>query len=429
MHAVDKIKLNLSKWQTIVWNDPTRFIVVNCGRRSGKTTLVAWKILDFATKNDKTTSWYVAPTYRQAKQILWEMLLEIVPKAIIERKNETELHITLINGSKILVKGADMPDSLRGVRIDFCVFDECAFMDKWDMIWKIIRPTLIDSAGKAMFISTPNGFNHFKQLAEDADQNGKHIFGKGQHSYHHFTSYDNPYLSKDELELTRSQMDDDAFYQEIMGEFRKMSGLIYKEFNRETHMVELPHFDSNWTFTRALDFGFAHKTALIYFAISPDFTAIYGYDGLYVAQFTERQIAEVVKVKDAGKIITNPVADSSQPMSIAELMTYGVFFNPVEKAKDSVKHGITKVAELLKIRRDTGKPTLMFSKHLTWIADEFEKYRWIEAKGGSVSGTFREIPYKVGDDAMDAIRYMAMMLQNTNDDTWVPEEPHLQGWY
>jgi len=424
---MDKISLKLSKWQTTVWNDPKRFIVVNCGRRAGKTFLVAWRMLDFATKHDKSITWYVAPTYKQAKNILWEMLLEIIPTAVIEKKNETELTVTLLNGSRIMVKGADLPDSLRGVRIDFVVFDECAFIDKWDLVWKIIRPTLIDSKGKAMFISTPNGFNHFKRLSEDMDEHGKSIFGSDLHAYHHFTSYDNPYIDAKELEVTKNQMDDDAYEQEIMGEFRKMSGLIYKEFNREVHMVTLPIFDTNWTYTRVLDFGFAHKSALIYFAISPDFTEIYAYDGLYISGFSERQLADVIKVKDAGKTITNPVADSAQPMSIAELQTYGVHFSPVEKGKDSVKHGITKVAELLRIRKDTGKPTLMINKYLGWIADEFEKYRWIQNKNDR--STVREIPYKIQDDAMDTIRYMALSLQNTNEDIDIPEEKQLEGWY
>lgn len=412
---MDKVNINLSKWQTKVWGDNHRFIVVNCGRRAGKTTLVAWKILDFATKHDKTISWYVAPTYRQAKNILWEMLLEIIPTSIIKKKNETELRVTLINDAQIHVKGADVPDSLRGVRIDFCVFDECAFIDRWETVWKIMRPTLIDSIARCMFISTPNGFNHFKDLSEIDDPS---------YSYHHYTSYDNPFLNAAELDETRNQMDSDAFEQEIMGEFRKMTGLIYKTFDRGRHMVDIPHFDTNWTFTRTLDFGFAHKSALIYFAISPDYTQIYAYDGLYISGFTERQIAEVVKVKDAGRVITNPLADSAQPMSIAELATYNVHFTPVEKGKDSVKNGIVKVAELLKVRNDTGKPTLMFNKALGWIADEFEKYRWIENKNDR--STVREIPYAVENDAMDAIRYFAMGLQATNDDIDIPEEKHLQ---
>jgi hypothetical protein len=212
----------------------------------------------------------------------------------------------------------------------------------------------------------------------------------------------------------KQEMDLDAFAQEILGEFRKLRGLIYKEFNREVHMVDVPNLDSNWTYTRALDFGFAHKSALVYFAISPDQKEIYVYDGVYVSGFNEKQLADVVKTKDKGLHITYPVADSSQPMSISELSTHGVVFQPVEKGKDSVKNGIVKVASLLKIRNDTGKPTLMFSKRLNWIADEFERYRWIENKGDH--SMLREIPYKVQDDAMDAIRYFAM--------SWREKEKH-----
>jgi len=402
----EKVHVNLSDWQKIVWKDPKRYIVVNCGRRAGKTWLIDYRLFYLATQMPKSTLWYVAPTYKQAKNILWEMLLESIPGSAIAKKNETELKITLINGAQIHVKGADNPDSLRGVHIDFCVFDECAFIDKWDLVWKIMRPTLADSKAKVWFVSTPNGFNHFKDLAYNDAGEGRKIFKDDDHSYHHFTTYENPHIDREEIETMKREMTEDAFAQEIMGEFRKMEGLIYKEFNREIHMVEVPEFDSNWTFTRALDFGFAHKTALAYFAISPDQRSIYLYDGLYVNGFTEHQIAEVVKVKDKGKRITYPVADSAQPMAIAELSGNGVVFNPVEKGKDSVKNGIVKVAEMLKVRNDTGKPTLMVSKYLGYVADEFEKYRWIQNKNDT--STVREIPYKVGDDMMDAIRYFAM---------------------
>ena len=111
--------------------------------------------------------------------------------------------------------------------------------------------------------------------------------------------------------------------------------------------------------------------------------------------------------------INNPVADSAQPMSIEQLNQLGVTFNPVEKGPDSVKNGIVKVAELLKVRADTGKPTLMFNKSLTWIADEFEQYRWIENK--SSDNAIKESPFKVNDDAMDAIRYFAMSYKKPSD--------------
>lgn len=403
MVSTERVHINLSEWQKKVWNDPHRFIVVNCGRRAGKTYLIAYRLFYLATQKEKTILWYVAPTYKQAKNILWEMLVGMIPKGVVAKKNETELKLTLINGSQIHVKGAEEPDSLRGVRIDFCVFDECAFIDKWDLTWNILRPTLIDSKASCWFVSTPNGFNHFKDLSEVMDPT---------YSYHHYTSYENPFLDKEELDTTKreyiKQGQEDAFYQEMMGEFRKMQGLIYKTFNRETHMVEVPVnlLDTNWTYTRSIDFGFGHRTALCYFAISPDQKEIYLYDGLYVTGFTEKQISDVVKMKDKGKYMLYPVADSAQPMSIAELSGQGVTFNPIEKGQDSVKNGIVRVADLLAIRNDNGKPTLMINKYLTWVADEFEKYRWIENKNDK--SQIREIPYKVGDDAMDAIRYFAM---------------------
>jgi hypothetical protein len=202
------------------------------------------------------------------------------------------------------------------------------------------------------------------------------------------------------------ETDPDSFAQEFMGEFRKMSGLIYKDFTRETHMVEIPQLDISYTFYRSMDFGFGHKTALIYFAVNSTGDAMYAYDGLYKEGLIESQIAEVVKAKDSGRFITGAWADSAQPMNIEQLKQLDAYFEPVEKGADSVKNGIVMVADLLRIRKDTGRPTLMFNKNLTWIADEFERYRWTENKG--MDNAIKEVPMKVNDDAMDAIRYFAM---------------------
>jgi PBSX family phage terminase large subunit len=400
------MEIKLSEWQTIVWDDPARYKVINIGRRGGKTTIGAVKLTQFAIEHSKSISWYIAPTYRQAKQILWEMLKEIIPKQAIEKKNETELCFELKNGSKIYLKGADNPDSLRGVRIDFCIFDEVAFFERWEEVWKVIRPTLADSSADVWFISTPNGFNHFKELAEMNEEGW---------SYHHYTTYDNPFMPVTEIDAMKREMDEDSFAQEVLGEFRKMSGLIYKTFNRQVHMVDVPDI-RGYNIYRALDFGFAHKTALGYFAVNSIGTEMYVFDGLYEVGMTTSEIADAVKLKDSGKHILNAVADSAQPMQIEELSRYGVHFTPIEKGADSVKSGIAKVAELLKLRADTGKPTLMFSKHLTWIADEFEKYRWMEQKTGLNTG-IKEVPLKRDDDAMDMIRYFAMNYKKDNKDS------------
>jgi len=396
-------EIRLSKWQSKVSLDEHRYKVINCGRRAGKSFLVSFEMMNFAVEHPDTDIWYISPTYKQSKSIMWQMLKEIVPYKAIKKCNENELIIELVNNSRLLLKGGDNPDSLRGVKIDFCVFDETAFFSRWSEVWKVIRPTLVDSKAKVWFISTPNGFNHFKELYETRSDDWASF---------HFTSYDNPFLDMKELDLMKREMDEDSFAQEVLGEFRKMSGLIYKEFNRDIHMVDIPSFKftQDWTFTRALDFGFAHKSALGYFAISPTKDEIYLYDGIYQSGLFESQIAEIVREKDKGKEIIKPVADSAQPMNIAQLFHLGVRFDGVDKETDSVKNGIVRVAELLKVRADTGKPTLMFNKDLAWIADEFETYRWIENK--SSDGVVREVPSKVNDDAMDMIRYFAITHTN-----------------
>lgn len=404
------MQINLSPWQTDVWDDAHRYKVINVGRRAGKSTLSVLKIINFAFKNKNTISWMIAPTYKQAKAIAFSLFKEYLPKEAVVKTNETELVFTLKNSSTIHLKGADTADSLRGVRVDFCVFDETAFIDHWEEVWKVVRPTLADSKAECWFISTPNGFNHFKDLAERGSQDFK---------YFHFTTYDNPYIPKEEIEAMRSEMSDDSFAQEIMGEFRKMSGLIYKEFNRDVHMVTIPDL-TGYTVFRSLDFGFGHNAALGYFAVSPDQTSIYCYDGLYKNQLVTDQLAENIKLKDGTKYITGAWADSAQPQIIADLETKGVHFDPVEKGADSVIKGIVNVAGLLKIRKDTGKPTLMFSKEIPWIADEFEKYRWVTSK--NENSAQKEMPLKREDDAVDMIRYFAMSYKKEEEVVDLPEE-------
>lgn len=398
------MQAKLSNWQSTVWLDKNRYRVINCGRRAGKTYLTVSKMIDFCSKNPGCICWYVAPTYKQAEEIAWQMILEFSPEWAVDKTNSTKLKILFKNGSSINLKGAEDPDKLRGVRIDLCIFDECAFMDRWDEVWKVVRPTLADSKADCWFISTPNGFNHFYDLSQKQELN--------EWSYHHFTSYDNPHIDNDEIDAARSEMDEDSFAQEWLGEFRKMSGLIYKSFDRDIHMVDVPDI-SQFTIMRSIDFGYGHKTALIYFAINTTGTEIYAFDGIYQTGLTIPDIAEAIKIKDTGLRISNAVADSAQPGYIEQLKREGINFSPVEKGPDSVRMGIAKVASLLQIRKDTGKPTLMFSKTLPWIAEEMQQYRWMENK---TQGYVKEVPLKRNDDSCDAVRYFAMHWKKSNED-------------
>ena len=108
--------------------------------------------------------YYVAPTFRQAKTIIWDDLIKRLTEVKwIKKINTTELTVTLKNGTKIYLRSADNYESLRGISIDYLVMDECSDIDV--KCWaEVLRPALADRQGHAMFISTPKGFNWFYDL-------------------------------------------------------------------------------------------------------------------------------------------------------------------------------------------------------------------------------------------------------------------------
>ena len=154
----------LHKAQMEVFNDPTRFRVVAAGRRLGKSVLLKTELLR-AASSSKQLVWYVAPTYKQAKQIMWVDLNETIPREYIKKTNETSLEITLVNGSRICLRGADKGDSLRGVGINFLAMDE--MQDIRPDVWKVVlRPTLSSTRGRAIFVGSPKSRNILFELYE-----------------------------------------------------------------------------------------------------------------------------------------------------------------------------------------------------------------------------------------------------------------------
>jgi len=163
---------------------------------------------------------YVAPTFDQGKRIIWDLLKEL-GKEVIESTLENQAVIKLINGRKIEIKGADRPDTLRGVGLSYVVMDEYAFMkpEVWE---QIIRPTLADVKGAALFIGTPDGKNHFFDLYTQAEKaEDWAIFS--------YNSMDNPTLDKDEIEQARKTMSESNFRQEFEASFSASGGAVFKE--------------------------------------------------------------------------------------------------------------------------------------------------------------------------------------------------------
>jgi hypothetical protein len=216
----------LTKPQTNIFRDPSRFRVVVAGRRFGKTFLSTAEILNSALSGIDRHVWYIAPTYKAAKEIAWEMLIKAIPPEYIQKTNESALTLKLRNGSVISLKGAEKPDNLRGRALDFCVLDEFADMRK-EAWYEVIRPSLSDRQGGALFIGTPKGRNHFYDLW------GMGIDKADGWSAFQYTTLEGGNVPESEIVSARLDLDERTFTQEYQAKFVNYSGIIYYNFSRE----------------------------------------------------------------------------------------------------------------------------------------------------------------------------------------------------
>jgi len=216
------LNIELLPWQQDVWNDNTRFKIVAAGRRTGKSRLAAWLLIVNALEAGKGHVFYVAPTQGQARDIMWQTLLELGNPVIVS-SHINNLQIKLINGATISLKGADRPETMRGVSLKFLVMDEYADM-KPEVFEQILRPALADQKGNALFIGTPMGRNHFYELYQYAE-----LEDDPTYKAWHFTSYDNPLLDKEEINVAKKSMSSYAFRQEFMASFEARGSEMFKE--------------------------------------------------------------------------------------------------------------------------------------------------------------------------------------------------------
>ena len=230
-----------------------RFAVGVCGRRWGKSLGAAREIERVAIQ-PKTRSWIVAPTYDLTDKVFREVWQSMCVRSgmPIKRKSERERYIEFdwLGGRSIVEgKSADSPDSLLGEGLDFIVVDEAAKIKR--KIWEqYLRPTLSDREGNALFISTPEGFNWFNDL-----------YNRGQSSeFPHWWSlqsptWDNPFISKDDIAEAKSTLSKPYFDQEFGAEFTSFAGKVYP-FDRETHASRILQYEPGWNLSVSMDFGY-----------------------------------------------------------------------------------------------------------------------------------------------------------------------------
>jgi len=203
--------------------DDTRHRAVPAGRRFGKTKMARGDLLEYAFENPGGYSWFVAPTDADARELGFEPLLNEIPDALLARepKRSSPVEIYLTNGHRIQFRGATSQGRGRG--LDFVVIDEAGECP--NETWKqVVRPSLLDTQGRALVIGTPKGRNWFYDLylrGEDPKDDEVNAWQA--------TTYDNPHIPDGDIEQERATTPERVFRQEYLAEFVSEDGEVFGE--------------------------------------------------------------------------------------------------------------------------------------------------------------------------------------------------------
>lgn len=367
--------------------DPHRFRVAVCGRKFGKTTLNAEELKCNAICADDRRVLYMAETLGESRQLMWDRLLKIMAAAIV-KVNDTRLEMkvrTQFGGtSDIFIGSWEKVEIYRGDEFNFILPDE---VQKYRNFWvgwnEALRPTLTPRLGAALFTGTPKGFNHLYDLfnLEYTDQDFKSF---------RFPTSANPHISPDEIEKAKQQLSEDEFAQEYLAEFRKSSGLVFKDFDRTKHIFDYELHDST-EYLAGVDWGTRAYAAIPFVKVKDG--VYYVTREFYKTGCTDAEVADFVAAQRFNKVYPDPESASG----VLELKKRGVNTRDVNKGKDSIIHGISKMTELFRENR------LFIHKSCTNLISELEMYSYLDERPDHNPN---ENPQDKYNHAIDALRYV-----------------------
>ena len=300
----------LTKPQKKVILDKSRFRVLITGRRFGKTFLAINELAKFASQPNKKV-WYVAPSYRQAKAICWNVLKEkMIYHKWAKSINHSDLTITLKNNSQITLRGSDNENSLRGVGLNFLVMDEFADTSK-ETWYEVLRPTLSDTKGHALFCGSPRGFGNWSyELFKLGETN------RDWQSFK-YTTLEGGQVSDDEIEQAKQDLDMRTFQQEYEATFVNYSGMIYYNFDRDKNIVT--NCNNSDFLHIGLDFNVDPMSAVVCSIIGEK---IFVMDEIQIYSSNTNEMSDEIKIRYPGKkIIVYPDPSARQRKTSAGGLT------------------------------------------------------------------------------------------------------------
>ena len=288
--------MKLAPWQKTVANDPSRFKVVVAGRRAGKTFLSIREICYRAREPNKTI-FYITSSYRAARMIVWKPLKQrLLDLRWVSKVNESNLEITLKNGSVIALKGADDGgQKLRGISLSYVVIDEAAQCQLEDLWGEVLRPALADQQGGALFISTPMGkANMLYNLWLDAQDNENWMT-------YSITTLEAGFVSQDEIDQARTEMNDKQFRQEFLATWEDAAHRVAWNFDRDKHIRSAPITANKETILIGMDFNIQPLVCAIFVADNKE--DLYQIDEIVINESHTQEMAEEIKTRYPNKKI------------------------------------------------------------------------------------------------------------------------------
>lgn len=410
--------MKLSEPQNLIAKSNTRFKVAVCGRRFGKTFLSIREIC-YRARIPNREVFYITTSYRAAKMIVWKPLKRrLIDLNWVKKINESELSILLKNNTTISLKGAEDPDKLRGVSLDYAVIDEAADC-KLEQLWgEIVRPALADKQGEALFIGTPRGKSNplydIFQFANDPENKDWSAF--------QFTTLDGGFVKQEEIEAARRDMSEKQFNQEFLATFESYENRVAWSFTRENNVIDLPQHIDTRIIHVGMDFNVNPATAVI--AVKND-DVLVCIDELHIYSSNTDEIADEIENRyPKSKVFVYPDPAGSQRKTSAggrtdhTILENRGFVVKAPRRHDPVRDRIN--ATNARLKSADGVSKCFIAKSCKYTIESLDKHTFKAGTG---------IPDKdTGyDHQFDALSYMVAFLYPIRKEVDTSDQPQRWG--
>jgi phage terminase large subunit len=398
--------MKLTTPQLAISKDPARFRTVVAGRRFGKTYLAINELAKFA-RHPHQRCLYIATTYRQAKNVVWNDLIQMLTERNwVKKINQSDLEITLVNGSIIALRSSDNKEALRGTKWNFIVFDEFASMDP-ETFNSVLRPTLSDTQGHALFIGTPYGRNHFWEMYNNA----VHLEDWSSHQY---TTIAGGNVIPEEIEAAKRDLDERTFNQEYNATFEDARGIIAYAYSQD-NLKKAPELTPSNALMIGIDFNTDNFAACV---MLQNRDTLHVIDEIMLQGSSTQDMCKEIQSRYGKRmIIVFPDASGSQRKTSANGMTDHLILHNsgfkvrTPKMNPPVKDAIAAVNS--RLRNTNGEVKLYIDPKCRHTIDSLTKYTYKEGtrtpdKTGAYDGMFDALKYAV---------WQLFPLQQTNFNT------------